>query len=308
MEKKFLKLITIILVAVSIGIGAYVTLVRIQSVDTPTSKFEQTVEEPSKGSGVPDRGNTPNTSPIIPQPVAAPFFVTWISPSDAITIKRGENIPLTFKTQGGQRGNFFYFDLDSESNDPSMYSTGQSLHFDSYEASLGDFIKKVDFKVEVPPGSYLLSLKIGGKKEKVVHVEVTGPSPNVSTARSFITYFYGYEVGGTGMESIFDESEIIDDGICHSAFLVRVADEYGYGIADKKVEIKSSRGDVDSISPLSDYQGQTGEMGFTVTSTDEGISELTVRVEGVTLDYYLILKVLNAKENKCRTVRDMEHL
>ncbi|MFH1826844.1 MAG: Ig-like domain-containing protein [bacterium] len=60
-------------------------------------------------------------------------------------------------------------------------------------------------------------------------------------------------------------------------------------IADKKVELRSSLGDVKNVTTLSDTNGKTS---FQLTSTTPGTTEITAVADGIKLDSKITVKFI----------------
>lgn len=211
-------------------------------------------------------------------PKSIPPSITLQEPISTTTIKRGESLSLRWSTSGDIQARQVSFRITSV----PPYSFTQTQ---SYTASQG----KGFLRVEVPPGKYTLEiLPPFSTKNPKIALDVTGTPPTISTSNSILEFASG---GDTG--------EIIADGVCNEEVFIAIVDEFDYGLPNKKVELKSSRGEQDFILAKSSLTDTNGEIGFVVASKTPGIAKLTATVEGMELPKALILKILDPATGTC---------
>lgn len=212
-----------------------------------------------------------------------PLVVTWVSPSGPVQVKRGDAINLSWAATGGTFGQSVYASLSPVSSQASG-SPPQNFIASSQSGA---------FRVTVPPGSYNLSLPgyggSSGSGQKIVPVEVIGPPPAVSLLKSSVEL--------TATDSSY--AEIVADGVCSVNATVILADEYGYWLSGKAVDLKTDRGSLDTIVSTASATNQDGDIEFVIVSHTPGIAKLSASADGVVLSDTPVIKILNQASSTC---------
>lgn len=260
-------------VAAAFVLFSYVPENRLPAVPLPTTIPPQT--PPLFPENVPSTvGTFPSVHP--PTPTES-FSARWLAPDAPLTISRGNVIHLIWETSGNVPANArIYF---------SLSGPGVQTQIESFLASAG----QADFPVRVPPGDYMLTLTFPATVSNTINVKVTGPSPVISSQDSRIMFDDPDQATGT----------IIADGYCTIRVSAQIVDVYGYGIAGKKVVLRSSRNTKDIINNTLATTALNGRIQFLITSKTPGTSLLSARAEHTDLTNTLTLRVRDAQNFSC---------
>jgi len=218
--------------------------------------------------------------PPLPPSKQTTVSIDWTMPSGGLTVSSGGTINLGWSVTGGDATRALVFYLDHSQWPDAIYD------FLSVPASKGS----AQFVVEDLPGGtyYLLVAGATPQVTKKIQVTVNAPPSHLDPEESELDF-----------ENAYEEDEITADGLCATSVYMSAYDQYGNPLVGQVVNLKSSRGSVDTILPRSPAINDDGEMYFTVSSKTPGIATLSASVNGISFNETLTLNVIAPSEGDC---------